>query len=363
MKIAFLTSTPLNVAEGSGTFTGIYRLARALRRLAVDVEIVAPERRWPVHTMERLWFNEQLEDRDFKDCDAIVGFDMDGYRLPKRNGRLHVASIKGVVADEARFERGATRWMMSVQAICEGIHVRRADLVITTSAYAAARIRDLYRLEAPVSLVPELMSLARWRSLFSRHASARDPGAFTVLCVCRLYPRKRVALLLEAARMLRDRIPNLGVRIVGDGPEAARLRQRWCALKLEDTVTWLGAMAPSDLAAEYSRADVFCLPSVQEGFGIVYLEAMAAGRPVVAARASATPEVAPCAVLVEPDDAAALAAGIEILYRDPGLRDRLARWGAEWVEQFDTAVVARRFLAEIERALGREAGVRQAAGA
>ncbi len=363
MKIAFLTSTPLNVAEGSGTFTGIYRLARALRRLGVDVEIVAPERHWPIHTMERLWFNEQLEDRDFTDCDAVVGFDMDGYRLPKRNGRLHVASVKGVVADEARFEAGPTRWTMSVQAICEAIHVRRADLVITTSAYAAERIHELYRLETPVSLVPELINLGRWRSLFARNSNTRATGVFTVLCVCRLYPRKRVARLLEGARMLRERIPNLRVRIVGDGPEAADLRKLWSALGLEDIVAWLGAMPPADLAAEYSRADVFCLPSVQEGFGIVYLEAMAAGRPVVAARASATPEVAPFAVLVDPDDAAALAAGIERLYRDPDLRARVARSGAEWVERFDSAAVARRFLGEIEKGLGRKADLPRAAGA
>ncbi len=362
MKIAFLTSTPLNVAEGSGTFTGIYRLARAVRRLGVDVEIVAPERRWRIHTMERLWFNEQLEDRDFRDCDAIVGFDMDGYRLAKRNGRLHVASVKGVVADEARFERGPTRWTMSVQSICEAIHVRRADLVITTSAYAAARIRHLYRLETPIRLVPELINLGRWRSLFARYSATRDAAVFTVLCVCRLYPRKRVALLLEAARMLRERIPNLRVRIVGDGPEAAGLRKLWSALKLEDIVAWLGAMAPADLAAEYSRADVFCLPSVQEGFGIVYLEAMAAGKPVVAARASATPEVAPFEILVDPDDADALAAGIESLYRDPNLRERVVRSGAEWVEQFDSDVVARRFLGEIEKALGRGADMPRAAG-
>jgi glycosyltransferase involved in cell wall biosynthesis len=86
------------------------------------------------------------------------------------------------------------------------------------------------------------------------------------------------------------------------------------------------------------------LPSVQEGFGIVLLEAMAARKPIVAAQAAAIPEVAPHGVLVEPDSAEALAAGIEELYGAPEKRAELARTGAAWVEQFDAPRVARLFL-------------------
>ena len=114
---------------------------------------------------------------------------------------------------------------------------------------------------------------------------------------------------------------------------------------------WLGDISQADLAAEYTGADLFCLPSVQEGFGIVFLEAMAAGKPIVAARASAVPEVVTQGLLVDPDNGEALAAGIEHLHHDSDLRRRLGEGGLARVEQFDAPRVAARFAEEVGRAI------------
>ena len=70
--------------------------------------------------------------------------------------------------------------------------------------------------------------------------SRPDGGRFTVLCVCRFYARKRVDLLLRAAAMLRGRIPELEIRIVGGGMEKARLWSLWRELHLESVVKWIG---------------------------------------------------------------------------------------------------------------------------
>jgi glycosyltransferase involved in cell wall biosynthesis len=170
-----------------------------------------------------------------------------------------------------------------------------------------------------------------------------------VLYVGRFYRRKRVGLLLESAAELRKAIPGLEVRIVGNGPCGAAWRAQAGRLKLESTVTWLGDITRADLATEYHRANIFCLPSVQEGFGIVLLEAMAAGQPIVAARAAAIPEVAPHATLVEPESASALAAGILDLYDSPAAQAAQAEKGLEWVEQFDAPLVARLFVEAVGR--------------
>lgn len=342
MKLAFLTSTPLDIVRGSGTFSGISTLARALREMGCEVSFFTPGLRLPVYTLERLWFNEQLRRRDFSGFDAIVGFDMDGYRL--RAGRPHVASIKGVIADEMRFERGLTRRTMAVQAACERVHVRRAGLVMTTSRYAARRIQDLYGLAEAPRVVPEPIDLSAWRELIARNPAAPDPGRFTVLTVCRFYPRKRLDMLLEAAARLRGRVPELELRIVGGGPEAPRLHRIAREAGLGAVVNWLGDVSQDDLAREYQRCDVFCLPSVQEGFGIVFLEAMAAGKPIVAARAAAVPEVVEQGLLTEPGDAGALAAGLLQLRDDRGMRRSLAEAGFRIVRQYDAPLVTRLFL-------------------
>ena len=338
MQFRFLTSTPLDIRRGSGTYVGIDVLARALHALGHHVEFQTPRVRLPIYTAERLIFNRSL--KPAAPVDFTVGFDMDGYRIA--GAQRYAASLKGVIADEARFESGFTRLTMRLQARCERLHVERAARVLVTSRYSGERAREFYRLPAAPTVVPELIDLPEWRRLLAEHPAGSS--RFTVLFVGRFYRRKRVHLLLEAAAALRSRIPNLEIRIVGAGPCGPRLRQLAEELRLAGTVSWLADISRARLAAEYKRCDVFCLPSVQEGFGIVLLEAMAAGKPIVAARAAAIPEVAPHGVLVEPENAEALAAGIEEMYRSPGQRAAQSRAGAQWVEQFDAPRVARLFL-------------------
>ena len=115
---------------------------------------------------------------------------------------------------------------------------------------------------------------------------------------------------------------------------------------------WVGEAPRHELAREYNRADVFCLPSVQEGFGIAFLEAMAAGMPIVAARAAAVPEVVRHGVLVEPENANALADGIWRLWRDPILRSTIRQQQFKDVEEYEMIRVTRRFLQQAQRVAG-----------
>lgn len=350
MQFRFITSTPLNILQGSGTFAGISTLAKFLRTAGATVDLITPTLKFPVYTLERLVFNEMLRLNRPTSGAITVGFDMDGYTLAGTGQGFHIASIKGVIADEMRFEAGLTRATMRLQAACEKRHIQRADLVIATSRYASERIQQLYSISKLPRIVPEPVDLAAWRRLLELNPAQPAHGKFIVLSVCRFYPRKRLQVLLTAADRLRSKISGLEVRIVGDGPEAPSLKAMYKKKNLEGIVTWLGNVSQAELAREYNRSHIFCLPSVQEAFGIVFLEAMASAKPIVAARAGAAPEVVKHGILAQPDDDSALAEAIERLYADQTLRATQAAAGLEFVKQFDAPLVAAAFRREVELA-------------
>lgn len=349
-RLLFVTGTPAGVRRGSGTFVGISVLRQALEEAGHRVEQLAPD--LSSHALlPRLAFNLAAR-RDAKrrgafDADAVVGFDLDGLfvRVP---GARRVASIKGVIADERRFENGWTRFAMGIAARLERANVRHADVVLTTSAYAATRIAEEYGLErSHIGIVPEPIALARWNAALDAASRATRAGEAVILCVAHLYPRKNVAELVRAMAFLKT--PSR-LRVVGTGPEAPALEALVRALGLGDRVAILGHVPFETLAAEYRSADVFCLPSLQEGFGIVFLEAMAAGLPIVACRAAAVPEVVPdgeCGILVPPDEIHGLASALDRLASDVSERARLGEAGRRRVTRYDAPLVAKEFLRAI----------------
>jgi glycosyltransferase involved in cell wall biosynthesis len=261
-----------------------------------------------------------------------------------------VASLKGIIADELRNERGRVRALLAVQARWERRNVERADLVLVTSRYCADVAGREYGVPPErLAVVPEPIDLEVWDDQFWRAARRAHPGP-VVLCVARMYPRKRLPDLLRAAAVLRARVPGVQVRIVGRGPEWAAVERLHGDLGLGDSVALLGDLTRERLAEEYVNASVFCLPSVQEGFGIVFLEAMAAELPVVACRIAAVPEVVTdgaTGLLVAPRDPAALAEALERLLADRALAKRLGQEGRRRALAFSARHVAERFLSAI----------------
>ncbi|HXE75803.1 MAG TPA: glycosyltransferase family 4 protein [Candidatus Xenobia bacterium] len=165
----------------------------------------------------------------------------------------------------------------------------------------------------------------------------------TLLSVSRLEAAERankgILHVLEALPELRRRFPKLRYVVVGDGDDRAWLEQRTRELGVAESVVFTGFLSREDLSRQYAACDVFVLPSDQEGFGIVYLEAMAHHKPVVASRAGGAPEVVTdgeTGLLIEHGNQAALVTALSTLLASPERRQQLGAAGFARLQQHYT---------------------------
>lgn len=162
-------------------------------------------------------------------------------------------------------------------------------------------------------------------------AAGEAPGAvpLRVLFVGRLVGEKAPLDLVDAVALLGPDHP-VEVRIIGNGPLRAELAARIAERGLADRVHLLGGLGQHELPAQYAWADVFCLPSHDEGVPVVLMEALATELPVLTTRITGIPELVhhgADGLLVAPGDLDALAAGLRELGDSPEWRCALGRHG------------------------------------
>jgi phosphatidylinositol alpha-mannosyltransferase len=175
-----------------------------------------------------------------------------------------------------------------------------------------------------------------------RYANARPmeelcDGTLNILFVGRLEERKGLIHLLKAYHRLRKRHVDARLLVVGAGPKLREYR-RYVGLRQIRDVEFLGRVSDEAKARYFATADIFCAPSTgQESFGIVLLEAMAAGVPIVASDIHGYKNVVQrdvTGLLVEPKNHKQLAAALYALARDAGLRREMAQAGRERAPEY-----------------------------
>jgi glycosyltransferase involved in cell wall biosynthesis len=202
----------------------------------------------------------------------------------------------------------------------------RSDLIVAVSQFTAKQVEDLLGVE------PSRIRVIPHGARAPLHiAPARED---LVLMVGAVQKRKNIARLVRAF----DRMPagwKLAIAGSAEGYGAAmELRAVEESPRRRD-IEVLGYVPAAALEDLYSRARIFAFPSLDEGFGMPVLDAMARGVPVVTSRRSAIPEVAgDAALLVDPEDVEELGAALNRLAGDEGLRQDLARRGRERAAEF-----------------------------
>lgn len=242
---------------------------------------------------------------------------------------------------------------MRVYAGLDRLALRRFDKVIVVSDAVADVLRRWGVAAEKVALIPNGVDLDRFRSAEPKLRNETGVNRPLVGFVGRLVPEKGGALLMRAAQQVLAVYPNATFVLVGEGPA----HQEWKAiageLGLGKQVVFAGVR--DDMSEVYASFDMVVLPSLIEALPMCLLEAMAAGKPVIATRVGAVPRLvvdAQTGLLLEPGDLNALATAIIRLLGNPDLACQLGQNGRAHVAQhFSAEAMAKSYIGMYEQVL------------
>jgi glycosyltransferase involved in cell wall biosynthesis len=251
------------------------------------------------------------------------------------------ANVPGIIATVHAFPDVA---LTRLAAIEWSLMASRVDRFLVASHHGQRSLRAALPSSAGrTSVVPNGIDVSRYRrppDAGLRAQLAGDADRRLVLVCARLDPEKGHATLVQACHAM----PNVQLVFAGAGAERASLERLAVRLGMRERVSFLGFR--TDVAELLAACDVMVLPTRNEAFGLVLLEAMAAGRPVISTRVGGPEEIVvdgESGLLVPRDDVSGLSSALRAVLDDPALAARLATGGRSRVEaEFsDTAVTAR----------------------
>jgi phosphatidylinositol alpha-1,6-mannosyltransferase len=216
--------------------------------------------------------------------------------------------------------------------------VRNMQGYVSVSQYTLDRFCAAYSLDghAPSFVLLNAVTPRLFQDI--AQSTPDQTGELRLLTVSRLAVSeeyKGIDSVIRAMPALLREFPNLRYAIIGDGGDRRRLESIARELCVEQHIEFLGHVSDEALKSAYQNCTVFVLPSAGEGFGLVFIEAMAFGKPVVAARAGAAPEVVwdgQTGLLVEHGDVAQLTQAIATLLQNPDLSRQMGQAGLEVVK-------------------------------
>lgn len=219
------------------------------------------------------------------------------------------------------------------------------DKIVVNSRYMFNKIVNYYKIDpGKIVIIPNGVTLERFSGW---NKSCRLAGFPSILYVGGLREGKRVDILIRALVGLKSEHPKVKLHIVGTGSSLSYLKALSVQEGMERDVIFWGQADYFSIPKFYKGADICVFPSRHEAFGIVILEAMASGKPVVASNGGAIPETisdGENGILVKPDDPDALAESILTLLRNDTLRNRLSRNALKTATNYSWDNIAEKYI-------------------
>ena len=171
MRIAFLTSYPLDVRIGSGVIRTIQCFSNSLRIAGHSTDIIHPKSFTSSNYLnlanQRLQFNRQIVAKEFSKYDLVIGSDFDGYALKLPPETRYFALNAGILADIVRFEEGRVQKTLQHLACREKQNVQKAEKVIVPSHYTAQQVKRFYEVDSGnIAVVPLGIDFEYWQKLY-----------------------------------------------------------------------------------------------------------------------------------------------------------------------------------------------------
>ena len=304
---------------------------------------------------------------DVYESHAVSGY---GYLKALKKRRIEqpfIQTVHGVLADEhgqllrtrsLTIRAKIANLIMWQLSKLEMESARNATLVVTVSQYSARKIGQFYGIDKKkIRVVPNGVDTQRFKPSEGCKPLMHEIGLDSKLCVLfvgRLIPRKGLNYLVEAASLIAKEYSQTKFLIVGNGPQKHQMLSHLEKMNLSRNFVFLGDVSENVLPVLYDCADVFVLPSIQEGQGIALLEAQASGKPVVAFNVGGVPEAVltgKTGLLVKPDSNK-LADAIMKLLTNWTLRKKMGELGRKFVaENFSWEICAEKMLSVYRAAL------------
>lgn len=227
------------------------------------------------------------------------------------------------------------------KGIASKLFLGRADAVIVLTQDLKEKIKEIY--DRDVFVIPNGIDLRRFEGLSHRDShKLAESGERIILFVGRLHPVKGVAYLIEAMTTIIKRNPKVRLWLVGDGEERQSLENLVNKLGLTQYVNFVGKVPNEEVPEYMASSDVLVMPSLSEPFGIVLLEAMACGLPIVATNVGGIPEIVQDGengFLVEPESSEEIADRVLKLLENDDLRRRISQNNIEEVKNYSWEAV------------------------
>ena len=365
MKVCMIT--PTFIPKRGGAEVGIYEISQSLLKLGQEVVLLTPKRdgtknreningievyRFPLlpklGTLMGLIYSYKFLQKLKPDIVNIYYITTTGYGGTIASKASNIPTVLSLIGQDIydpinpvpKIFHPSMKWVMN--------NVKRITCI---SSFVMQRAIELGAPPSKTEVVPFGVDVDMFNPQISGKCIREKYGLVDqpiVLAVQRLSPRKAVEYLIRAVPHILEKVPETTFLIIDGGKRLRRLKDLAEELNVEDRIAFVGPAPRSALPKYYAAADIFVLHSRFEALGLVLLEAMSSGKPVVATRVGGTVDVVEngkTGFLVKRETPMELANAILVLLKDKKLRDKMGKKGRQKVVQhFNWIEIAEKML-------------------